>query len=165
MQRNRRWSAGLAKRPALVLTPLMLASTAAAVCSCSFSDDMITTIGLPSSQSAGHSDGLGSIAPPAASAAGGYRENIPMSAQQQSYLDALGAAGVHPSDEMVALTIGSYVCQARAAKQNDQAVWDFVLPLVRADVREAHISSAAPPAGEVNAATSDYIRIATEQLC
>lgn len=148
-----------------MLTPLMLASTAAAVCGCSFSDDMITTIGLPSSQASGHSDGLGSIAPPAASAAGGYHEHMPMSHQQQSYLDALGTAGVHPSDEMVALTIGSYVCQARAAKQTDQAVWDFVLPLVRADVREAHVSSVSPPAGEVDTVTSDYIRIATEQLC
>lgn len=143
----------------------MLASTAVAACGCSFSDDVITTIGLPSSQSAGHTDGLGSIAPPAASATGGRHEHMPMSHQQQSYLDALGTAGVHPSDEIIALTIGSYVCQARAAKQTDQAVWDFVLPLVRADVREAHVSSAAPPTGEVDSVTADYIRIATDQLC
>lgn len=149
-----------------MLTPLMLASTAAAVCGCSFSDDVITTIGLPSTQSVGHSaDGLGGIAPPAASAAGGRAEHMPVSHQQQSYLDALGTAGVHPSDEIIALTIGSYVCQARAAKQSDQAVWDFVLPLVRADVREVHVSSVAPPAGEVDSVTADYIRIATEQLC
>lgn len=148
-----------------MLTPLMLASTAVAACGCSFSDDVITTIGLPSSQSAGHTDGLGSIAPPAASATGGRHEHMPMSHQQQSYLDALGTSGVHPSDEIIALTIGSYVCQARAAKQTDQAVWDFVLPLVRADVREAHVSSTAPPTGEVDSVTADYIRIATDQLC
>lgn len=143
----------------------MLGCAAVVMCGCSFSDDMITTIGLPSSTSAGHSDGLGGIAPPAASVAGGRHEHMPMSHQQQSYLDALGTAGVHPSDEIIALTIGSYVCQARAAKQTDQAVWDFVLPLVRADVREAHVSSTAPPTGEVDATTADYIRIATEQLC
>ena len=63
-----------------------------------------------------------------------------MTAQQREYLDALKAAGVKPSSDLVALTIGSYVCQARAAKQNDQAVWDFVLPLVRSDVRNTHMS-------------------------
>ena len=56
--------------------------------------------------------------------------------QQRGYLDALAAAGVRPSDDLMALSIGSYVCQARAAKQSDQAVWDFVLPLVRSDVRQ-----------------------------
>ena len=51
------------------------------------------------------------------------------------------AAGVKPSSDLLALTIGSYVCQARAAKQSDQAVWDFVLPLVRNDVRNGRLSS------------------------
>lgn len=85
--------------------------------------------------------------------------------QQRAYLDALGAAGVRPSSDLLALSIGSYVCQARAAKQNDQAVWDFVLPLVRSDVRAAHCGEATPLTGEVDAATSDYIRIATDRLC
>ena len=58
------------------------------------------------------------------------------------------------------------MCQARAAKQTDQAVWDFVLPLVRSDVRDGRtVSSMAPSAGDVNSATADYIRIATERLC
>ena len=70
-----------------------------------------------------------------------------------------------PSSDLLALSIGSYVCQARAAKQSDQAVWDFVLPMVRGDVRDGHMSSMAPPAGEVNSATADYIRIATDRLC
>ena len=84
---------------------------------------------------------------------------------QRAYLDALTDAGVQPSSELSALSIGSYVCQARAAKQSDQAVWDFVLPMVRGDVRDSHAESAAPPAGQVNSVTADYIRIATERLC
>ena len=88
-----------------------------------------------------------------------------VTAQQRAYLDALNAAGVKPSSELMALRIGSYVCQARAAKQSDQAVWDVVVPLVRGDVRTAHLSSAAPSMDEVNSATADYIRIATDKLC
>ena len=41
-----------------------------------------------------------------------------------------------PSSDLLALSIGSYVCQAHAARQSDQAVWDFVLPMVRNDVRD-----------------------------
>ena len=85
--------------------------------------------------------------------------------QQRSYLDALNSAGVKPSSDLMALRIGSYVCQARAAKQSDQAVWDVVVPLVRGDVRTAHLSSAVPSADEVDTATADYIRIATDKLC
>jgi len=85
--------------------------------------------------------------------------------QQRAYLDALVAGGVRPSSDLLALSIGSYVCQARAARQSDQAVWDFVLPLVRGDVRNAHLNSMAPTPSDVNAATAGYIRIATEKLC
>ena len=88
-----------------------------------------------------------------------------VTSQQRAYLDALNAAGVKPSSELMALRIGSYVCQARAAKQSDQAVWDVVLPLVRGDVRTAHLSSTGPSMDEVNSATADYIRIATDKLC
>ena len=85
------------------------------------------------------------------------------------YLDALRAAGVRPSSDLTALSIGSYVCQARAAKQTDQAVWDFVAPLVRNDVADADtgdgIRAMAPSPDEVHSATADYIRIATDRLC
>jgi len=90
---------------------------------------------------------------------------LTVTGQQRAYLDALRAAGVKPSSDLLALSIGSYVCQARAAKQSDQGVWDFVVPLVRNDVRNNHVSSMAPAAGEVDSATADYIRIATERLC
>jgi hypothetical protein len=90
---------------------------------------------------------------------------LTVTGQQRAYLDALKAAGVKPSSDLQALSIGSYVCQARAAKQSDQGVWDFVVPLVRSDVRNSHMSAMAPTADEVNSATTDYIRIATERLC
>ena len=88
-----------------------------------------------------------------------------VTAQQRAYLDALNAAGVKPSSQLMALRIGSYVCQARAAKQSDQAVWDVVVPLVRGDVRTARLSSTPPSTDDVNTATADYIRIATDKLC
>ena len=72
---------------------------------------------------------------------------------------------MHPSEDLMALSIGAYVCQARAARQTDQAVWDFVLPLVRNDLSDSHAGSVAPEVGDVDAATADYIRIATERLC
>ena len=85
--------------------------------------------------------------------------------QQRGYLDALKAAGVTPANDLHALSIGSYVCQARAAGQNAQAVRAFVLPLVRSDVRAAHLTEDVLLTSEVDKITSDYIRIATERLC
>lgn len=85
--------------------------------------------------------------------------------RQRAYLEALEAAGVRPSTDLQALSIGSYVCQARAAKQSDQAVRDYVTPLVRGDVRAQQMNAVAPSPAEVEAVTADYIRIATEHLC
>ncbi|WP_335332764.1 hypothetical protein [Mycobacterium kyogaense] len=76
-----------------------------------------------------------------------------------------------PSSDLAALSIGSYVCQARAARQTDQAVWEYVAPLVRNDVSEPasggvmNSGAAPPPASRVEDETADYIRIATDQLC
>jgi Protein of unknown function (DUF732) len=125
---------------------------------------MMATIGLPTSESAPadgehHGDLTG---PPQPNGQSGAMVVTP---QQRAYLDALNAEGVTPSSDLVALSIGSYVCQARAAKQPDQAVWDFVLPLVRSDVRNDRLSAMAPSTGAVDTATADYIRIATEHLC
>jgi len=90
---------------------------------------------------------------------------LQVTAQQRSYLDALQASGVRPSTDLLALSIGSYVCQARAAKQSEQAVHDYVTPLVRGDVRNHQMNAVSPPPSEVDALTADYIRIATERLC
>lgn len=140
----------------------MLASVAVMTSGCSPGDTTLTTIGQPAAQSTeARAQGMQGVI------RDDTRSDVHFAAtpRQQAYLKALGDAGVRPSDELMALSIGAYVCQARAAKQSEQAVWDFVLPLVRNDVDDAHTTSAAPEVGEVNARTADYIRIATERLC
>ena len=125
---------------------------------------MMATVGPQSSETApAHGQSDGQLPGPPQPDDG--LDALTVTGQQRAFLDALKAAGVKPSSDLQALSIGSYVCQARAAKQSDQGVWDFVVPLVRTDVRNSHMSSMAPPAGEVNSATADYIRIATERLC
>ncbi len=104
----------------------------------------------------------GGVQPPTA---GNQQNTLTVTRQQRTYLDSLKAAGVKPSSDLLALSIGSYVCQARAAKQSDQAVRDYVTPLVRNDVRHNELNAVAPPTSEVEAVTDDYIRIATERLC
>jgi hypothetical protein len=133
---------------------VVIASSTAFLCGCSVADDVMATVGLPTSESA-----------QAPQQPDGDSNAMVVTGQQRTYLDALGAAGVRPSSDLMALRIGSYVCQARAAKQTDQAVWDVVVPLVRGDVRTAHMSSTAPSADEVYSTTTDYIRIATDKLC
>ncbi len=98
-------------------------------------------------------------------AAGTPPNGLMVTARQRSYLEALKGAGVRPSTDLMALSIGSYVCQARAAQQPDQAVRDFVTPMVRGDVRDAREDAVAPQPSEVAAITADYIRIATQELC
>jgi hypothetical protein len=153
-----------AKWPSTSLLVLLVASVAVLVTGCGLGEDVMATIGLPTSETAPADPDTQanpqSPALPVPPQAGGQPHTLTVTGQQRGYLDALNSAGVRPSSDLLALSIGTYVCQARAAKQNDQAVWDFVLPLVRSDMRAAH-----PPAAEVNAATADYIRIATERLC
>ena len=86
---------------------------------------------------------------------------------RSSRAEARASRATPPSlDDLIALSIGSYVCQSRAAKQSDAAVWDFIVPLVRSDVRDIdNLSSTAPSAAEVDAVTANYIRIATDRLC
>jgi hypothetical protein len=141
-----------------VSATLALAVSAASLLSgCDGGSDMMEPLALPTSQiNEAHAQSGDLASAPTAPA---------VNTQQRAYLDALAAAGVKPSSDLQALTIGSYVCQARAAKQNDQAVWDLVLPLVRSDVRADHLVVGTTLTGEVNATASDYIRIATEQLC
>ena len=132
----------------------------------------MAAIGQPTSETtAAH--GQASAAAPGPPQPGGQSNALVVTSQQRAYLDALIGAGMKPSSDLLALSIGSYVCQARTAKQSDKAVWDLVRPLVRNDVRIRRDNSVVapvgpadpPPATEVDAATSDYIRIATERLC
>jgi hypothetical protein len=162
VQHALRRTADLAKRPA---ASLLVVSAAALLTACSVADNMMATVGMPTSETApAHLQG--GARPPGPPQPGGAGSNaLIVTGQQRAYLDALKAAGIKPSSDLLALSIGSYVCQARAAKQSDQAVWDFVVPLVRTDVRDAKMSSMAPSTGEVDSTTADYIRIATERLC
>jgi cation diffusion facilitator CzcD-associated flavoprotein CzcO len=109
-----------------------------------------------------------SVQPPStmeSRADGAEPSTLTVTPQQRTYLDALKAAGVKPSTDLLALSIGSYVCQARAAKQSEAAVRDYVTPLVRGDVHSTQLNAVAPPPSQVDALTADYIRIATERLC
>jgi hypothetical protein len=143
---------------------VLVASAAALLTGCSIANNVMATVGLPTSESAPAHGQVGAR-PPGPPQQDGESNALIVTGQQRAYLDALKAGGVKPSSDLLALSIGSYVCQARAAKQSDQAVWDFVVPLVRNDVRDAKMSSDAPSTGEVNSTTADYIRIATERLC
>jgi hypothetical protein len=127
-------------------------------------DGVIATMGMPTSETLPAGSGALVVAQPPEQD-GGMSGAVQETPKQRAYLEALTAAGVHPSSELLALSIGSYVCQARAAHHSDEAVWDFVMPMVRSDVRDSHLSAQAPPAGQVNSVTADYIRIATERLC
>jgi hypothetical protein len=103
-----------------------MAPVACLLAGCSSSGgDLISTVALPSQQSvaAAESDGF-DVAPPHD---GGRMTGVPnLTENQRGYLDDLLAAGVHPANDLRALSIGAYVCQARAAGQSDQAVWDSV---------------------------------------
>ena len=127
-------------------------------------DDVMATIGMAPSETTAAGAGAQNFAEPPAQEPGEEPELV-VTPAQRAYLDALSEAGIDPSSELSALSIGSYVCQARAANQSDQAVWDFVLPMVRGDVRDSSAESVVPPAGQVNSATADYIRIASDTLC
>jgi len=123
----------------------------------------MATIGMPSETTTS-----GSGTEPFAQApvvAPGESPEVVVTPRQRAFLDAVDHAGLTPSSELSALNIGSCVCQAKAAKQDDQQVWDFILPMVRGDVRDSYAESVTPSAGQVNSETSDYIRIATETLC
>ncbi|MGV0743183.1 DUF732 domain-containing protein [Mycolicibacterium sp. XJ870] len=147
-----------------VIATAIAVSAASLLTGCDAGRDIMSPLSLPSSQITDAQAQAGVLPSMAALPQQGRTGKLVVNSEQQGYLDALRAAGVTPSSDLLALSIGSYVCQARAAKQNDQAVWDFVLPLVRSDVRAAHPEEGKLPGG-VDSATSDYIRIATERLC
>ena len=135
---------------------------------CSASDGMMSSVTLPAGETtppASGTVGPGAQQPDPGATGPVQQSRLTVTAQQRGYLDALAAGGVHPSSDLRALSIGSYVCQARAAGQSPQAVWDYVHPLVANDVQEAHLSLMAPTAADVDAATESYIRIASDRLC
>jgi hypothetical protein len=143
----------------------LAALTAVLVSGCGMSDDVVSSMSLRTQETVPAGPNARGIVEGPDDQLNGFDEPLPITPRQRGYLDALSAAGVKPSSELLALSIGSYVCQALAANQSDQAVWDLVLPMVRGDVRDAQTGGQTPPVGQVNSVTADYIRIATERLC
>lgn len=130
---------------------------------CGSGDDLMTSVALPAEQAVASAEGQPLSVAPGAELQSGKLDVTPA---QQAYLSALTSAGVRPSSELSALSIGSSVCQARAAGQNDQAVWDFIAPRVRSDIADFRATTPQRAAEiRVNDVTADYIRIATEKLC
>jgi hypothetical protein len=143
---------------------LLTLSAFAPLSACGVGDDVLGGIGMPVTETTpvGPDDRAGDLAPPAA---GGQQGRVTVTPAQRAYLDALSAAGVRTTSDLRALWIGAAVCQAHAAKQSDKAVWDSVMPLVRTDLRATQANAALTRSSEINAATADYIRIATQRLC
>lgn len=138
---------------------------------CGSHNDLMSTVALPAQQTADFVDGVG-VPPAQADQHGADQQGadlqagkLDLSASQLGYLDALASVGIKPTSELRALSIGSYVCQARAAGQTDEAVRDYVTPMVRTDVADAHASLPQLPAITADAAVTEYIRAATTKLC
>lgn len=130
---------------------------------CSSGADLMSSVALPSQQTEDFVDGVGVPSTADGLSAPG---RLDLTLVQREYLDALLAAGIHPSSELRALSVGSYVCQARAAGQHEQAVWDYVAPMVRSDVADAQAATPqAPAAVPADMAITGYIRVASERLC
>lgn len=124
--------------------------------------DIISTVALPSQQSAqaAEADGLDVVA-----SADRLAAKPSLTPGQRTYLDGLLAAGVRPSNELRALSIGTYVCQARAAGQSDQVVRDAVAPMVRSDLADSTASTPAVGYLNVDDAIGQYIGVAQQRLC
>ncbi len=158
----------MARRPLGSAAPILLlagvmAPAAGLLAGCGSGADLVSAVALPSQQTQGFVDGVG-VPATAEGVAGSGR--LDLTSAQHDYLDALNAAGIHPSSELRALSIGSYVCQARAAGQRDQAVWEYVAPMVRSDVADAQAANPqAPAAVPADVAIAGYIRAASERLC
>lgn len=128
---------------------------------CGSGGDLISTVALPSMQTTGYAEGVDMPVSPD----GGRQAGSPeLTAAQHDYLAALASADIHPTNELRALSIGAYVCQARAAGQSDQAVWDSVAPMVRSDVIEASAGSRQTPTN-IDTLVGNVITIATQKLC
>ncbi|MCV7283589.1 DUF732 domain-containing protein [Mycolicibacterium flavescens] len=146
-----------------LLVGSLVTGSAALLTACSGAD-MMSTIGLPTSQAA-PAHGESSAAAPGPPPAGPRSNALVVTDRQRSFLDGLAEAGVRPSSDLLALSIGSYVCQAQAAQHTDQELWDSVYPMVRGDADDRMSGLTPPAAVDVDAETSDYIRIATDRLC
>jgi hypothetical protein len=133
---------------------------------CSSGADLVSTVALPAEQQATRfPEGAGAVDMDTMEE-GPQPATLELTDAQRAYLEALTGAGVNPSSQLRALSIGSSICQARAAGQSEQAVWDYVAPMVRSDVADAHVSAPqSAPAIPADVATARYLQIATQKLC
>lgn len=131
---------------------------------CGSGADLISNVALPAQQAPGPVSGVDALSPAEIDLQTGKLRLTPA---QRGYLDDLGAAGIRPSTELRALSIGSYVCQARAAGQGDRAVRDHVAPMVRSDLADSGASTpqSSVPGPAAEAAIASYVRIALARLC
>lgn len=130
---------------------------------CGAGGDLISTVALPSQQTTGYAEGVDLPVSPDSGRQSGEPDLTP---SQREYLGALAAAGVHPASDLRALSIGAYVCQAQAAGQSDQTVWDSVAPMVRSEVINASTESPRPSTvTNVDEVVGTVIQIATQRLC
>ncbi len=152
-----------------ILPTLFVLSAVVLVAACALTDDAlsrdVTSTAPPPPAALPDESGDGGSDLPSPPEGAEQPGAVTVTKHQRHYLDALKAAGVRATTDLRALSIGSAVCQARAAKQSDQAVWEFIVPLVRSDVRATRPSSMRTLVREIDSATADYIRIATERLC
>lgn len=146
---------------------VMVVSSAAWLTACSPSDQTLVVEGPPVRTVPAQGQSGDQL--PAPSHTDAQSKALVVTPRQRAYLDGLDGAGMAPSSELAALSIGSYVCQAHAAGQSEEAVWDFVAPLVRNELTDRDnqdgVRALAPSAGQLRSATAVYIRIATERLC
>lgn len=141
----------------------LLAPATWLLAACGSGEDLMSSVAPPPEQSVVVAPAHGA---PTASEGDLQSGTLNVTPTQQGYLDALSSAGVQPSSELRALSIGSSICQARAAGQSPEAVWDYISPLVRSDVADARATGPQAASDlQVNAVTADYIRIATQRLC
>lgn len=157
--------APLSKHSGVILLAGVMAPTAWLLTGCGSGPDLMSNVALPALQSSSiaGADDVNLAVLPQASA---QSQLLDVTPAQRGYLDALTFSGVRPSSELRALSIGSYVCQARAAGRNDRAVWDYVAPMVRSDVADARAADPqAAPGPSADTAIATYINVATQRLC
>jgi len=146
-----------------VLVAGFVAPAAWLLAGCGSGGDLISNVALPSQQTTGYAEGADLRLSPEGDRQSGKPELTPA---QRDYLGALASAGIHPSNDLQALSIGAYVCQARAAGQSDKTVWDSVAPMIRSDVIGVSAGSPQSPAvTNVDTVVGNFIHIATQKLC
>ncbi|WP_231645280.1 DUF732 domain-containing protein [Mycolicibacterium mengxianglii] len=150
--------------PAAVVSAVLISTASAILLSgCTSGEDLMTSASPPPVRNAPAAgpDGVDGTLPSRPNSSG-----LDVTPEQRDYLESLNAAGVRRSSDLMALSIGSYVCQARAAGQSEQGVWDFVFPLVRGEIHDMNPNTAVTAiAAQVDDTTAQYIRIATDRLC